>query len=154
MCLPYGIARGGSKLQCDGVRRDWHRCSVLRCRIAMRICGAELRYGLGRIKHLRGPGPSQGCGAPMGPQNLSINQHGNLSVNLFVLKTISFTFPFSFSPSFPPFSFFSLFFFFFLSQLLSFIQKHLLGAGPPRPWARAQRAHRLIRHESRTYCFC
>ena len=99
---------------------------------------------LGRIKLLRGPGPSQGCGAPMGPQNHSIDQHDNLSVNLFFLKTISFAFPFSFSPSFPPFSFFSLFFspiFYFLS----FIQKHLLGAGP---WARAQRAHRLIRHSS------
>ena len=114
--------------------------------------GGQGQY-LGRIKHLRGPGPSQGCGAPMGPQNLSIDQHGNLSVNLFVLKTISFTFPFSFSPSFPPFSFFSLFFspnFFFLS----FIQKHLPGAGPPLgagPGAAAPRAHRLIRHSSNIF---
>ena len=87
---------------------------------------------------------------PHGPSNLSIDQHGNLSVNLFVLKKISFTFPFSFSPSFPPFSFFSLFFspnFFFLS----FIQKHLPGAGPPLgagPGAAAPRADRLIRYST------
>ena len=99
---------------------------------------SEDSFTLGRIKHLRGPGPSQGCGAPMGPQNLSIDQHGNLSVNLFVLKTISFTFPFSFSPSFPPFSFFSLF---FLSQLLlSFFYSEASSrcGAPPRRGARGR----------------
>ena len=51
-----------------------------------------------------GPWTQSGGGAPMGPQNFSID-----------LKTISFAFPFSFSPSSPPFSFFL---FYFLSHRL------------------------------------
>ena len=95
-------------------------------------------YALGRIKHLRGPGASQGYGAPKGPQNLSIDQYGNLSVNFSALKTISFTFPFSFSPSFPPFSFFSLFFLFQL--LLSFFYSEASSrcGVPPRRGARGR----------------
>ena len=112
------------------------RLDVIQRRMVRFVLSKDSLYHvLGRIKHLRGPGPGQGCGAPMGPQNLSIDQYGIFSVNWFVLK-IFFCLPFF---SFPLLSFFfspNLFF------LIS-IQKHHLSAGP---WARAQRAHRLIRH--------
>ena len=72
----------------------------------------------------------------MGPQNLSIDQHGNLSVNLFVLKHF-------FLPSLSLFPFLSsLFFFFFFSLPTS----SSFYSGASSRFGAPLGDHRLIRH--------
>ena len=68
---------------------------------------------LGRIQHLRGPGPSQRCGAPVSPHSLSMELIGHLFVNYLSYEPIDF----AFSIPYFLFPFFSSFFFFFSLSL-------------------------------------
>ena len=90
-----------------------------------------LQFGLGRIKHLRGTGPSQGCRAPMGPHSLCMKliSHLYLSTACLINQLIFLSL---FLISFPFFS--SFFLFFHLSFVLFLV---ILGSifqvrGPPR----------------------
>ena len=75
-----------------------------------------LQFGLGRIKHLRGTGPSQGCRAPMGPHSFCMKFIGHLYLSTVCLIN-QLIFLSLFLISFP---FFSSFFLFFISILSCF----------------------------------